>query len=546
MTDPASSTTAAVPPDDFPVEWDEPHDAELSWEWDDMHMPHALTPMAGDFIRTLASGFAYAYQRLDVPINIVGRVWNGYAYFALDTEVPEAEQPAMWDRRTEGARARIPLTEAYWREEAVPELLRHYAWIDGLAVETLPADELAERWDEAWTRIGRCWSIHFYAIRGPYQVLDDLADRYEAIVEGAPPGQGLALIAGGVHELHDVERRLELLAALIAATPALKARIAQPHPTVAELTSLPGGDSFATELDAFLVEHGHLGQPFDDLEVPSWAEEPDQLLVELAKRVQHPPAVGAEERREALAAKAEALADDVRTRLAADPEGLASFEALLADARRIGPLTETHNYWIDRMAQATLRRFVFRVAGRLVAAGVLDTPADVLYLRRGEVPALLRRPEDRRDLVAERRAEHAHWRTVRPPAKLGAPSEDDGEGDRFDGTRVASTGPDEVRGTGASAGVVRGPARVILDQEGFGSVEPGDIIVCPSSNPSWVALFAIAGGLITNTGGVLSHAAVVAREFALPAVVGTGDATTRIANGRIVELDGSTGIVRLL
>ena len=67
-----------------------------------------------------------------------------------------------------------------------------------------------------------------------------------------------------------------------------------------------------------------------------------------------------------------------------------------------------------------------------------------------------------------------------------------------------------------------------------------------SSNPSWVPLFAIAGGLITDTGGVLSHAAVVAREFGLPAVVGTGDATARIANGRMVELDGSSGTVRLL
>ena len=93
---------------------------------------------------------------------------------------------------------------------------------------------------------------------------------------------------------------------------------------------------------------------------------------------------------------------------------------------------------------------------------------------------------------------------------------------------------------------MRGPARVTLTQEDFGSVQPGDIIVCPSSNPSWVPLFAIAGGLITNTGGVLSHAAVVAREFALPAVVGTGDATTRIADGRLVEIDGTTGIVRLL
>ncbi len=89
-------------------------------------------------------------------------------------------------------------------------------------------------------------------------------------------------------------------------------------------------------------------------------------------------------------------------------------------------------------------------------------------------------------------------------------------------------------------------ARVTLTQADFEAVRPGDIIVCPSSNPSWVPLFAIAGGLITNTGGVLSHAAVVAREFALPAVVGTGDATTRIADGRLVEIDGSSGVVRLL
>jgi pyruvate,water dikinase len=93
---------------------------------------------------------------------------------------------------------------------------------------------------------------------------------------------------------------------------------------------------------------------------------------------------------------------------------------------------------------------------------------------------------------------------------------------------------------------VRGPARVTLSQADFGSVEPGDIIVCPSSNPSWVPVFTIAGGLITDTGGVLSHAAVVAREFALPAVVGTGDATRRIADGRLVELDGTSGVVRLL
>ena len=93
---------------------------------------------------------------------------------------------------------------------------------------------------------------------------------------------------------------------------------------------------------------------------------------------------------------------------------------------------------------------------------------------------------------------------------------------------------------------MRGPARVTLSQDAFGRIQPGDIIVCPSSNPSWVPVFTIAAGLVTNTGGVLSHAAVVAREFGLPAVVGTGDATTRIADGRFVEIGGTAGTVRLL
>ena len=177
---------------------------------------------------------------------------------------------------------------------------------------------------------------------------------------------------------------------------------------------------------------------------------------------------------------------------------------------------------------------------------MIDAARDVLYLRRDEVPdARSADSTDRRAVVAERERRPAHLRAIRPPAKVGKPSEDGG-GDRFDGKRFASTEPDELRGTGASAGIVRGPARVTLDQDDFEAVQPGDIIVCPSSNPSWVPLFAIAGGLITNTGGVLSHAAVVAREFALPAVVGTGDATTRIADGRLVELDGSSGVVRLL
>jgi pyruvate,water dikinase len=135
---------------------------------------------------------------------------------------------------------------------------------------------------------------------------------------------------------------------------------------------------------------------------------------------------------------------------------------------------------------------------------------------------------------------------MRPPAKVGKPPKPSTEADRFDGARFEATEDGTLRGTGASAGVVRGTARVVLGPQDFGKVRPGDVIVAPSSNPSWVPLFTIAGGVLCNTGGVLCHAAVVAREVGLPAVVGLGDATTRIADGAQVELDGTTGFVRIL
>jgi pyruvate,water dikinase len=198
------------------------------------------------------------------------------------------------------------------------------------------------------------------------------------------------------------------------------------------------------------------------------------------------------------------------------------------------------------MSQAKLRMLAFRVGRRVAREGSVADPSDVLYLRRDEVAELLLAPADRRSVVAERRAEQARQRTLKPPSMLGRAEPDFGFASRFDVPREESGGAESLKGTGASAGVVRGQARVALGPDDFGRIQRGDIIVCPSSNPSWVPVFAIAGGLVTNTGGVLAHAAVVAREFGLPAVVGVAGATTRIRDGQTVEIDGTAGTVKLL
>ncbi len=539
------SHVATTDPDvDFPIVF-EPGDEELEWEWDDMHMPRAIPPLSEDYVAALMAGIAYRYRAMGLPATIPVRVWNGYTYFALKIDAPPDEHEALMNRAPDMRRSLIPGTAAFWTR-ALPELQAIYRDIDAISGDE-PRDDLVAAWARVWTMVERAWQIHFHVITGPYQVLDDLADRYEALVEGGTAAQALELVAGSIPELRDVETGLEELVEAARRVPDLGTRLqATPAPDLTALEGLPGSASFLVAVESFLARHGHLGHVREDLVEPSWREDPRPLLVEVGRRVGR-PVTRAAERWSQRAAAADARADVVRSGLADRPDELAAFQALLTTAREIGPLTEGHNYWIDRMIGDRLRRFTRRVGRRLVHEGVLTDADDVAYLRRSEIADLIRDPVDRRALAADRRARHAAQGRIRPPRKVGriAEAQPDAKADRFDGARFDPVDDRTLKGTGASTGIVRGPARVVHGPDDFGRVQPGDIVVATASNPGWVPLFSIAGGFVTDAGGVLSHAAVVAREFGLAAVVGTGDATTRIVDGQTIEIDGTTGLVRL-
>jgi pyruvate,water dikinase len=554
----------AMPPpaveEEFPVEFADPADASRTWERDAMHLPFAVTPLAADWAtKIIGASFEPYYRQFGWNPTQAGRNWNGYTYYTFSWNVPEADEKSTEAAWIEVLRSRIPLTGDYWANEALPTLRAIYAGIEAVDVDGLPLPALADAWLDAWAATLRAWVIHFVSIMGPYQVLDDLADAYADAVGKGRDLEALALVGGGHHELEEVEAGIERLAEQAAAAglePALRAALATPvgddpddpaEPDLDPLTALPGGPDFLAAFAAFLAEHGHLGQNHDDLRQASWIENPRPLLDRIVTRIAQPSRPVAE--REAdLGRAAAALEAATRTALADRPDALARFDTVLAQAREIGYLTEGHNYWIDRLSQSRMRTLAVRVGRRLVREGIVDRAGDVFFLSRDEVADALRDAAPRQEQVASSRARHAHNERRVPPRYVGVVPEakPDDPTDRFSTVRVESDEPDVLKGTGASAGIVRGPARVVLDQEGFGRIRPGDIIICPSSNPSWVPVFTIAGGLVANTGGVLSHAAVVAREFGLPAVTGTVDATTRIADGRPVEIDGTAGTVKLL
>jgi pyruvate,water dikinase len=179
------------------------------------------------------------------------------------------------------------------------------------------------------------------------------------------------------------------------------------------------------------------------------------------------------------------------------------------------------------------------VGAALVQANRLDQADDILFLSFPEIDAALD-GADFRSTVGERRARHDQERMRRhvPLVLLS------------DGTTpavetAAGAGDDLLRGTPASPGRATGSARVILDPHAA-PLAHGEILVAPSTDPGWTPLFLTAAGLVTETGGTMSHGAIVAREYGIPAVVGVTGATERIRSGQHITVDGTTGTVMLV
>jgi pyruvate,water dikinase len=267
----------------------------------------------------------------------------------------------------------------------------------------------------------------------------------------------------------------------------------------------------------------------------------------LATDYDYPTAIDAM-RRDIEAASAEILAG-------LEGDALDEMRAANEVNLRMAPLTPDHHFYIDQGANAHVRLVLLAVGRKLVEAGRIDQPDDVLYLRYNELRMLIgdAGAVDARALVAQRRAEREAARRLHPrdwvgtvtPSQLAFPYLVNwGYPERFH--RQQSEDEARIEGIAGSPGLVEGTARVVMTTDEFDQVRDGDILVCQMTNPAWVVLFTKIAGLVTDTGGTTSHPAVLAREFGIPAVIGTSVATHRIATGDRVRVDGTNGVAEIL
>jgi pyruvate,water dikinase len=308
------------------------------------------------------------------------------------------------------------------------------------------------------------------------------------------------------------------------------------------LAERPGGREVRDALAAFLERYGMRCVGEIDVSRPRWAERPTALVPAILTNVRSFTAGEAKRRfergrREALAKRADVLA---RLRALPDGEDKAREAELMIDRVRTFAGYREHPKYAMVSRYYVYKKAIMAEADRLVASGVLSDRDDVLFLRLEEIDAVLRDGRVDDALLAARKATYREHEALTPPRVLTS------EGEMVTGAYRRDGLPDgALPGLAVSAGTVEGRARVAFDI-GSAELEPGDILVTPFTDPSWTPVFVAAGGLVTEVGGLMTHGAVVAREYGLPAVVGVERATRLIRDGQRIRVHGTDGYVELL
>jgi pyruvate,water dikinase len=563
-TEPAAQPIAL--PANFPVDWETPGDALLTWVFDRMHWPAQLTPMVGSYIDIFLESADPVMKAFEQPARMRSCLFNTYHYHALAPLPLACDDPS--EQQARGA-ARIDAAlrslADQWAHHDLPAIKQCLAFWEQFDLQSASLSALLVHLDETLARVRQLSEIHhrvqILAALAPSLFQDYYRDLFGGEADANTEAEGelaaYRLLQGFDNKTLEAGRALWRLSRTALASPPVRAAI-QGHAASDVLSALerePEYASFLADLRSYLRAYGQRSASVLDLAAPTWLDDPTPVIHDLQRYMaqehdlEREFAAQVDERERAVA--------EANRRLHTYPQTVVNqFGVLLAAAQAGVFLSEEHNHWIDYCMTHAFRRVMLEFGRRFAAGHALECPRDIFLLTIDDVRTTAEGMSllDRRQLAAARRAELDHFRAIEPPPMLGAfptgPSPDDPlsrSEARFWGAPPApSADPRILRGQAGSPGMVRGRARVVRSLAEAGKLEPGDVLVAASTMPAWTPLFLTAAAVVTDTGGVLSHSAIVAREYGIPAVVGTGVATSTIRDGQLVEVEGGAGIVRIL
>lgn len=554
------------------------------WQREVTHAPRPISPLIVDWVTGPGTGQNAAFREMFAAYGLLlegleFREIGGWIYArAVPPGGKDRRPPPGWlmwllvrtvpQLRSRTARARKAISSDLhgqhierWYDEWRPKLAADVRRLTAVELASLSDDGLETHLGQVVGLADECLRIHFLLHGALVMVLGEFLFACRGLL-GWDDQDTFGLLAGLSEMSSEPARHLADLAAMAAGRPAVRTLLERAVPDTPVLLAQTDAE-FAAAFESYRAEYGIRALRYDPVD-PTLGESPELLLGLIRDQIAQ--AYDPDVTRTALEqARAAAVS---RARIAALQAGdLPRFDRVLARAERAYPVREDSEFYTVSAPMGMIRCSGLELGHRLAARGQIDDPDDVFWLRLSEGRQALADGSSLLDPVRRRRGERA-WVLAHPgPASYGAdpgpppsssvlPAEA-----RFvmeamqqimidrilapEDSQRQQESSDQITGVAAAPGRYRGPARVIMDETQFSKIRPGDVLVCPITSPVWSVLFPNVGALVTDTGGILSHAAIIAREYRLPAVVGTGNATALLHDGQTVTVDGSAGMVEV-
>jgi len=546
-----------------PIEWASEEEKQLHFWLDDLHCPQPISPMWFD-IGGWWLTCNYMYRRFGVPFgkDWVAKTVNGYVLSAVVPR-PAAEEGELWSYYNMVMPVYADKFLDWWKRRYLPEILRNFEYLDTFPMNTASLPELMILLEEAIDIQERHWRLHWMLNLAQFQasitfetiLLPMIGDQHKPLI-------GRILVSDEDRNWDSV-RELWVLKNTVKQSAVLKRAFDENDTADGVIKTLEvtdEGRSLLKQIDSYRNEYGNKSMYAHEYIYTTWRENPTPIVEALRGYLLSDYDYERDVRqlrdnREAAIKEMWSLVHSTTSR-----EDRDKLQTALDLALMMTPLTPDHHFYMDQGTYARLRLVLMGIGRKLVELGGLDQPDDIMFLKYDELRKLSANLStfDARSIVKQRRRDRENAFAARPPLWAGTITDWSMYGEPYkqvlwDWPGIYERAKDapkqpagSVKGLGASAGVFEGIARVVASADEFDQVKKGEVLVCKMTSPSWVVLFTKIGALVTDSGGALSHPAVVSREFGIPAVVGTRTATQMIKTGQRVRLNGASGLVEIL
>ncbi|MFH0915407.1 MAG: PEP-utilizing enzyme [bacterium] len=476
-----------------------------------------------------------------------GWVYNG-TLFTTDEE--RKERTARFEERI------APWIEDFGREyhkgvDMVMELNEKAKAVDVERCEDWELSDAFDDWIILYRRAGNLHMVWLNAYCKIYEMFEEMCKELVGIDRNDRLWNDL--MAGFNHKILQTDREMFKLGA--------KARAKGLEPVfeetpdseelLAKLEDSDVGRAWLEDFREFLNEYGWRTIENWDASHPTWIEKPSQVLPSI-RRFMSVPVFALDEALPKLVEARRKAESEVLSRVPADKKD--AFAKLMKAAQWSSIVDEEHPFYAENYGNALARRVTKEIGKRFAAQDIIDDPQDVYFLLPEEISVRILGRFPAKDLVAKRKEEHARFRRAEPDlfigdiTKLGEviASSPMLRSTQQPHPRVRPELKADLYGTVSTPGVVEGVVKVLLSEEDFDKFEPGCILVTIETSSVWTPLFNIAKAIVTDVGGILSHSAILGREYGLPVISGCVEGTKKLKTGMRVKVDGDAGVVYIL